>query len=162
MPHKPQFVEEEYAGNSGAGIFGDIVQQIDWSEGEVVKAIEAQGLEEDTLVFFCSDNGPILEGSAGPMRGNKFSSFEGGMRTPAIFGAPGTELAGEVSDEIPSTKDLLPTFAQFAGTKVSGDRTYDDFDIAELLEGKNPKSPRNEILYYGANTELINGIRVRD
>lgn len=162
MPHKPHFVEGEYAGTSGAGIFGDIVQQIDWSVGEVVKAIEAQGLEEDTLVFFCSDNGPIPEGSAGPMRGNKFSTFEGGMRTPAIFWAPGTVPAGKVSDEILSTMDLFPTFAHYAGAKVPGDRTYDGFNIAELLEGKNPKSPRNEIFYYGANTELINGIRVGD
>ena len=152
MPHKLHFVGEEYAGISGAGIFGGLVQQIDWSVGEVAKAIEAQGLEEDTLVFFCSENGPIPEGSAGLMRGNKYSIFEGGMRTPAIFWAPGTVLAGEVSNEILSAIDLFPTFAHYAGAKVPGDRTYDGFNIAELLEGKNPKSLRNEILCYGANT----------
>ncbi|MEM9281289.1 MAG: sulfatase [Verrucomicrobiota bacterium] len=162
MPHKPHFVEEAFEGSSGAGIFGDIVQHIDWSVGEVLSAIKDNGIAGETLVFFCSDNGPIPEGSAGPMKGNKFSTFEGGMRTPGIFWAPGTVLPGMVSDEIISTLDLFPTIAHYAGVNVPEDRTYDGYNLSDLLEGNTAESPREEIFYYGANTELINGIRVGD
>ena len=160
MPHKPHFVEEAYAGKSAAGIFGDIVQQIDWSVGEVFNALREHELLEDTFVIFLSDNGPIKEGSAGPMKGGKFTTFEGGMRVPAVLWAPGTIPAGGVSDEIASTLDLFPTIAQWAGAEVPGDRTYDGFSLVEFLEGRSGESPRHEIFYYGANTELINGVRV--
>jgi len=160
MPHKPHHIEEEYAGKSEAGIFGDIVQQIDWSVGEVLAALREHDLADDTFVIFLSDNGPIKEGSAGPMKGNKFTTFEGGLRVPAVLWAPGTIEAGGVSDEIASTLDLMPTLAHWVSVELPDDRIYDGFSLADLIEGRSDQSPRNEIFYYGANTEIINGIRV--
>ena len=160
MPHKPHHIEEEYAGKSEAGIFGDIVQQIDWSVGEVLNALHEHGLSEDTFVIFLSDNGPIPEGSAGPMKGGKFTTFEGGLRVPAVLWAPGTIAAGGESDEIASTLDLLPTIAHWVGADLPEDRIYDGFSLKDLIEGRSAQSPRHEIFYYAANSETINGIRV--
>ena len=160
MPHKPHHIEAKYAGKSAAGIFGDIVQQIDWSVGEVLQALRDHDLAEDTFVIFLSDNGPIKEGSAGPMKGNKFTTFEGGLRVPAVLWAPGTIAAGGVSDEIASTLDLMPTIANWVGADLPMDRIYDGFSLTELIEGRSDKSLRREIFYYGANTKVINGIRV--
>lgn len=120
MPHVPLFVSEKFRGKSVRGIYGDVVEEIDWSVGQIKKKLKEEGLEENTLVIFTSDNGPwaVLRqhgGSAGPLYGAKATSYEGGMRVPAIFWWPGTIEPAVITD-LGSTLDLLPTFASCRST----------------------------------------------
>ncbi len=151
FPHTPLFRSEMFAGRSRRGIYGDVIEEIDWSAGEVLDALERAGVDDDTLVLFTSDNGPWLifhdhGGSAGPLREGKGSTWEGGMREPAIFRWPGKIRPGVVRD-IGSTLDVLPTIAGLAGALLPEARVYDGYDLSPvLLEGK--PSPRNEVFYY--------------
>ena len=151
MPHVPLFASGEFAGKSQRGLFGDVVEELDKAVGTVLQTLRDEKLTESTLVVFTSDNGPWLTqgeqgGSAGLLKDGKGSTWEGGMREPAIAWRPGTVPAGVVSSELASTLDLLPTFCAQAGLDAPKDRPLDGYDITPALAGG--KSPRNEMFYY--------------
>jgi len=154
MPHVPLFRSIDFENKSERGIYGDVIEEIDWSMGQIIKALEDNGIAENTLVIFTSDNGPWLTfnqhgGSAGLLRGGKGTTFEGGMRVPAIFWWKGKLKPGVVSD-MGSTLDFLPTFCNLAGVPVPDDRHMDGFDLSNtLLNGE--KSPRDIMIFSRGN-----------
>lgn len=151
LPHVPLFRSSEFADASRRGLYGDVIEEIDWSVGQILSTLRETGQDKDTLVVFTSDNGPWKSfrqqgGSAGLLRDGKGSTWEGGMREPTLFWWPGTIQPGVVM-EMGSTLDLLPTFGRLAGAKLPTDRTLDGFDLSPtLLEGKS--SPRDQMIYY--------------
>ncbi len=163
MPHIPLYASEDFEGTSPRGLYGDVIEEIDWSVGQVVAALEAYGLTGNTLVFFTSDNGPWLPfklngGSAGLLRGGKGTNWEGGQRVPAVVAMPGTIPAGSVCREVVTTMDLLPTIAALTGATLP-DRVIDGHDITALLRGEpGASSPTEAFLYYSSNGDLA-GIR---
>jgi arylsulfatase A len=151
MVHIPLFASPEFKGRSRAGLYGDVVEEVDWSVGRVVATLEELGLEKRTVVVFTSDNGPWLiydthGGSAGPLRGGKGDTFEGGFREPTIFWGPG-RVKPEVVRDMGSTLDLLPTFCAMAGVAPPTDRVLDGYDLGPVLRGEG-KSPRDEMFFY--------------
>ncbi len=151
MPHLPLFASPAFAGKSARGVYGDVVEEIDWSVGQVLDTLRELELDERTLVLFSSDNGPWAlfdeqGGTGGPLRGAKGGTFEGGMRVPAIFRWPGTIPPGVVTD-IGATLDLLPTLAALAGASVPRDRVLDGYDLSRVLRGQGG-SPRQDVFYY--------------
>jgi arylsulfatase A len=157
MPHVPLFVSDKFAGKSGAGLYGDVIQEIDWSVGEVLSALKKHGIDDRTLVIFTSDNGPWLSygehaGSASPLREGKGTSWEGGTRVPCIMRWPGTVPAGSGSSSMAMTIDILPTLAAITGAKlpnekIDGRNRWND--VTGILRGKAP--PRDYAWWYGAN-----------
>ena len=151
LPHIPLFRSPAFKDRSPHGIYGDVVEEIDWSVGEIVKTLRDLGIAGNTLVIFTSDNGPWLPykthgGSAGLLREGKGSTWEGGMRVPMVAWWPGTLKPGIVTD-MGSTLDLFPTLISLAGGKVPTDRIYDGYDLTALLAGKG-KNIRKEMFYY--------------
>lgn len=163
LPHVPLFASEEFEGTSPRGIYGDVVEEIDFSVGQILATLRETGLDESTIVVFTSDNGPWLimneeGGSAGLLREGKGSTWEGGMREPCIFWAPGRIKPGLVSG-LGTTMDLYTTFSLLAGVPVPDDRVVDGVDLSPaLFEGK--ESPRREIFYYRA--DRLYAVRVGD
>lgn len=153
MPHVPIYVSEKHAGKSQAGLYGDVIEEIDWSVGQILAAIEEHGLDDNTLVIFTSDNGPWLSygnhaGSAGPLREGKGTAWEGGVRVPFAARWPGKIPAGTASSETAATIDVLPTLAKLAGAPLP-ERKIDGKDIWPLLAGeKNAKSPHDAYYFY--------------
>jgi len=151
LPHVPLFASEEFEGRSPRGIYGDVVEEIDYSVGQILTKLRETGLDQSTIVVFTSDNGPWLimnkeGGSAGLLREGKGSTWEGGMREPCIFWAPGSIKPGMVTG-IGSTMDLYTTFCNLAGVSVPDDRIVDGMDLSPVLfEGK--ESPRKEMFFY--------------
>jgi arylsulfatase A-like enzyme len=146
MPHVPLYVSDKFKGKSQQGLYGDVIMEIDWSVGEVLKALKQHGLDEHTLVIFTSDNGPWLSygnhaGSAAPLREGKGTSWEGGTRVPFIARWPGKIPAGKVQAETAMTIDLLPTFAHLTGAPLPP-RKIDGLNVWPLLAAqpgaKNP------------------------
>ncbi len=152
MVHVPLFAGGDFRGRSSNGILGDAIEELDWSVGEVRKKLEEHGIAENTLVFFTSDNGPA-RGSAGPLRGRKGSTYEGGMREPTIAWWPGTVPAGSEYAGTASTMDILPTFAALAGGSVPAER-IDGHDISDVLEGATERPSAYEAFYYYRGYEL--------
>lgn len=151
MPHVPLFASEKFKDSSKRGRYGDVVEEIDWGVGQIVDTLRKEGLAENTLVVFTSDNGPWLMfdtygGSAGPLRDGKGTTWEGGMREPTVFWWPGTIKPGVVSD-IGSTLDLLPTACVLSGAEVPNDRVIDGLDLGPALFGTG-SSPRETMFYY--------------
>ena len=135
-PHSPYLPSDLFAGTSPAGEYGDVVEEMDWGVGEVLRALEETGVDRDTLVLFTSDNGPELPpGSAGPFRGGKGWPTEGGVRVPAAARWPARIPAGTVVEEITSVLDVAPTLVALAGARLPSDRSYDGVDITPLLTG---------------------------
>ncbi|MCK4959942.1 MAG: sulfatase-like hydrolase/transferase, partial [Planctomycetes bacterium] len=131
---------------------GDVIEEIDWSVGQVLDTLRKEGLAENTLVIFTSDNGPWLTfkdhgGSAGLLRDGKGSTWEGGMREPTVFWWPGTIKASRVISEMTSTLDILPTCAEIAGTKPPADRVYDGDSMLDMLTSQG-KSRRDTMFFY--------------
>ena len=157
MPHVPLHASGKFKGISARGLYGDTIEEIDWSVGEVLKTIKQLGLDDNTLVFFCSDNGPWLAkgadaGCALPLRDGKFSTWEGGMREPTIMRLPGKIPAGTVCSEVAGTIDMLPTIAGLAGAKQPA-RLIDGKDIWPLMTGQDgAKSPHEAYYYYRGGT----------
>jgi len=154
MPHIPLARSADYVGHSAAGIYGDVVEEIDWSVGRIVDALRTAGIDRRTLVVFTSDNGPWLPfkthaGSAGPLSHGKGTTWEGGVRTPAVFWWPGTVRPATVTD-IGSAMDLFVTAAKLAGAEVPADRVIDGVDLRARLAGTGP-SPRQLLFYYSDN-----------
>ena len=163
LPHIPLFRSEEFKGKSKAGTYGDVIEEIDWSVGEILKTLKAEGLDKNTLVLFTSDNGPwhtfkTHGGSAGMLRGAKVGTFEGGMRVPAIFWWPGKLKQGVVMD-MGTTLDMLPTISSLTGIELPNDRKYDGSDLSPVLFGTG-KSTRNTIFYYHGTK--VRALRVGD
>ncbi len=141
MPHVPIYASEDFLGTSGRGLFGDVVQEIDWSVGQVITTLENLQLLDKTLVIFSSDNGPwlVMEdygGLAGILREGKQYTFEGGQRVPAIAMWPGKIPAGQVYDDMAVMMDWFPTIAKITGASVPDDRPYDGTDISKVLFGE--------------------------
>ena len=152
MPHIPLYTSKKFKGKSLNGIYGDVIQEIDWSVGQVINTLRQQGLHKKTIVIFTSDNGPwevfkTHGGSSGLLRGAKGGTREGGMREPAIFWGPGNIKPGVVQ-QMGSTLDILPTFASLAGAKVPTDRKIDGYDLSKVLL-RREKSPRKEMYFFG-------------
>ena len=134
MPHEPLAVSERFAGQSDGGLYGDVIECIDWSTGKIIDALREHGLAENTVVVFTSDNGPKKgEGSAGPLRGFKHDPYEGGVRVPCIAYAPGRIPAGLEIDSITTIMDLYPTFVRMAGGEPSEHQVIDGRDLTPLL-----------------------------
>ncbi len=156
--HTPIYPGKAFAGKSQNGRFGDWVEEVDWSVGQVLDTLRAQGLDKDTIVVFTSDNGPWLTkgadgGSAGPLRGGKGSTWEGGVRVPTLAWWPGRIPAGSVNDAVAATIDLLPTFVALAGGTVPATPVIDGRDITPILLGQSKESAR-EAHYYFASYDL--------
>jgi len=154
MPHYPLHVSKRFKGKSKARLFGDVIECLDWSAGQILRTLKELDIDDNTLVFFTSDNGPAA-GSAGPLRGRKGSTWEGGMREPAICRWPGKVPAGAVCSELATIMDLLPTFAGLAGTKAPTDRVIDGRDIWPLISGRaGAKTPHEAFFYHTAHGQL--------
>ena len=156
MPHIPLHVSKKFEGRSKAGLYGDVIETIDWSMGQLFATLERLDLDENTLVIFTSDNGPWWEGSAGMYRDRKGSAWEGGMRVPFVARWPGTIPAGKTSDAIAMNIDLAPTIAKLAGAPIPSDRPIDGRDIFSLWMG-GQESP-HEYLYL-FNKEKLAAVR---
>jgi len=160
FPHVPLYAAPPFKGISARGLYGDVIECIDWSTGVLVKALRTLGIERDTIVVFTSDNGPWLSkgkngGCALPLRGGKQTTWEGGMREPCVMWAPGRIPAGSVCSEVAASMDLLPTFARIAGASAPTDRVIDGHDIAPLMFGeRGAKSPWDAFYYYNTGGAL--------
>ncbi len=158
MPHVPIFASDKFKGKSQFGLYGDVIEELDWGIGEVLKALKRYDLEDNTLVLFFSDNGPFLSygshaGSAGALREGKLTAFDGGVRVPAIARWPGKVPAGRVCNDPIMTIDLLPTLCGIAGA-AQPKLKIDGKNIAPILFGeKGAKSPHDVYCFY-AGTEL--------
>lgn len=164
MPHIPLYASENFRGTSPRGLYGDVIEEIDWSVGRIREALEKHELTADTVFIFTSDNGPWLSfkengGSAGPLSGGKGSNQEGGQRVPCVIWSPGRVPPGTVCREVATTMDLLPTIAAMTGTTLESDRIIDGHDITDLLEAvPGAVSPTKTFLYYTARGKIA-GIR---
>ena len=154
MPHVPLFVSDKFEGRTKRGVFGDVISEIDWSVGQILDALKRHGLDDNTLVIFSSDNGPWLSygdhcGSAGPMREGKGTTFEGGVRVPAIFRWPGKVPAGAVCHEPAMTIDLLPTVAKLIGAELPAGHVLDGLNVWPLITGQpGAKSPHDALYFF--------------
>jgi arylsulfatase A-like enzyme len=153
MPHVPLHVSSKFAGKSGRGLYGDVIMEVDWSVGQILGALKANGLDDKTLVMYASDNGPWLlygdhGGRALPLREGKATEFDGGVRTPCIMRWPGKIPPGQVCHEMGWTMDILPTFAKLAGAEVSKERIIDGKDIWPLMSGQPGAKTPHEVYYY--------------
>lgn len=158
MVHVPLFVSDKYKGKTGS-LFGDVMEEVDWSVGEVLRALKEQGVDEKTLVVFTSDNGPWLSygehcGTAGPLREGKGSCWEGGVRVPCLMRWPGKIPAGTETGEALGTIDLLPTIAGLAGAPLPP-KKIDGKDGWPLISGQpGAKSPQETYFFYYENNQL--------
>jgi arylsulfatase A len=155
--HFPIYPGKAFQGKSKNGIYGDWVEEVDWSVGRVLDTVRALGLDKNTLVLFTSDNGGTQRGLNTPLRGHKGSTWEGGMREPTIAWWPGTIPAGTGTDAITGMIDILPTFVKLAGGTLPDDRKIDGGDISGLLTGEaDAKSPHESYHYYrGLKLEAV-------
>ena len=162
-PHDPPCPSDGFRGKSPRGIYGDVVEEVDWSTGKILDKLKELGIDKDTLVVFISDNGPWLikgenGGTATPFRAGKRTTYEGAMHVPCIMYWPGHIPAGTVCHEIASSIDFYPTFANLAGAAIPTDRVIDGKDIQPLMFNKpDAKSPHEAIYYYDAYR--LNAIR---
>jgi arylsulfatase A-like enzyme len=145
MPHVPLHASDAFRGRSDAGRYGDVVEEIDWSVGEILRTLTERGLDENTLVVFTSDHGPWLTkgdqgGSAGELRNGKATVYDGGVRIPLVARWPGNLPAGAVVNEATIHMDLAPTMAALAGTALPDDRIIDGEDIWPVLVGTGHRS----------------------
>jgi arylsulfatase A len=164
--HVPRMPHERFQGKSGTGLRGDSVLQLDWSVGEIMKTLDEQDLADNTLVVFCSDNGPVLDDGykdgavselgghdpAGPFSGGKYTVFEGGTRTPLITRWPGKIPSG-VSDEIVCTIDFAASFAALTGVSVPDNACLDSLNILPALLGEEGAKGRADLVQQGNGTK---------
>jgi arylsulfatase len=159
MPHVPLYVSDRYRGKSKQGLYGDVIEEIDASVGQILRALEANGLEKNTLVIFTTDNGPWLSygdhaGSAGPLREGKGTCWEGGVRVPCIMRWPGKIPARTTSDAMLMTIDLLPTIARLVGADLPR-HAIDGLDVWPLLVGqRGATNPHDAYVYYYEQNQL--------
>lgn len=164
FPHVPLYASSDFAGKSKRGLYGDVVEELDWSVGQVLTTLREQKQDKNTLVIFLSDNGPWLMkalvpgtgGSAGLLFEAKGSTYEGGMRVPAIAWGPGLVQPKTVSSAIATSMDLYPTILHLANADLPTDRTLDGADIQDLLSGK--KASVTEVVYF-YDSDRLHAIR---
>ena len=169
MPHTRLDASPQFKGKSKRGLYGDVIEEIDFNVGRILDAIRQMGVHENTYVLFTSDNGPWLiknknhadghlqsdhGGSAGPLRSGKVSTLEGGVRVPTILWAPGRVPAGTTCDSLASTLDVLPTLAALAGADVPDDRVIDGEDVRHLFHGDFDKADPSKAYYYYLRVHL--------
>ena len=168
MPHIPLYATPQFEGKSEIGLYGDTIEELDWSTGQILDTLRKLKIDENTLVIYTSDNGPWklatnswvkgnmnrrVGGFAHPLKGYKFSRFEGGMRVPTVMWWPGRIPAGKECSEVGASMDFLPTCAAISGAKMPDDRVIDGKNLLPLMEGrKGAKSP-HEAFFYG--TEAV-------
>lgn len=158
MPHVPLAVSSKFKGKSKQGLYGDVIMEIDWSVREIMKALERNNLDKNTLVIFTSDNGPWLNfgnhaGSTGGLREGKGSSFEGGQRVPCIMRWPEQIQEGTICNKMASTIDILPTLAAITNSALPG-KKIDGVNVLPLLMGDESANPRETFLYYYRKNSL--------
>jgi arylsulfatase len=146
-PHLPLAASARFAGKSGLGEYADVVQELDWSIGQVMEALQSSGLDSNTLVMFSSDNGPWWQGSQGKLRGRKGETYEGGMREPFIARYPGVIPSGIGCPGLATTIDLLPTIARLCGA-LPPPNPLDGVDIWPMLTGERGEVERDVFLYF--------------
>lgn len=169
MPHLPLHVSDERRGKSQAGLYGDVIEEVDWSVGEVLAALDKKGVADNTLVFFASDNGPWIDmpermlrtqnkpwhaGSTGPLRGSKGQTYEGGPRVPAILRWPGKIEAGRVEGDLVGMPDIYRTFIA-AGGGTPPEHVIDGHDLTPFLSGGAEASPREDYYYFRSGLEAV-------
>ena len=162
-------MSKERRGKSAAGLYGDVIEELDWSVGEIMGALSERGISENTLVVFMSDNGPWIEmpprmlqagnekwhaGSTGPLRGSKATSYEGGARVPAIIRWPGKTKPGQVKSDLVGMPDIYRTMLSVGGAKLP-DLKIDGFDLTGFLTGGSDVSPRSEYYYFNGRLEAV-------
>jgi arylsulfatase len=147
FPHIPLAASPRFRGKSPLGMYGDVIEELDWSVGEVFSTLRRIGADNNTLVMFSSDNGPWYQGSAGALRGRKGSTYEGGVREPFLARFPGRIPAGKVCHGVAGTLDILPTIAKLTGAKVPA-LPLDGIDIWPLVSGARPSLEREALLYF--------------
>ena len=157
FPHEPIHASKAFKGKSNGGLYGDVIEELDWSVGEIMSCLEKNGLAENTLVMFTSDNGPIVNGSTGGLRGSKGLSFEGGFRVPFLAQWPGRIPGGSVCREPAMNIDILPTALSLAGIQPPRDRTIDGKNIFGLMTGSERRSPHEALFFYHHNE--LEGVR---
>nr|WP_299073370.1 sulfatase [uncultured Allomuricauda sp.] len=166
MPHIPLYASEGFKGKSKRGLYGDVIEEIDWSVGKILRTLETLGIDDTTLVIYTSDNGPWKldngrGGSALPLRGFKFQTYEGGMRVPMIAQWKGKIAAGSVCNQVASTIDFLPTIAHLTDGEMS-DKPIDGKNIWKLLSGKKTKSPHIKEGFFYYKDTIAEAIRYKD
>ncbi|MEZ6195613.1 MAG: sulfatase [Planctomycetota bacterium] len=164
MPHVPLHPGEAFAGRSPRGAYGDVIEEIDDSVGRILDGLRAAGVEKNTLVLFTSDNGPWIikgleGGSAGLLRDGKGSTWEGGMRVPALARWPGVIAPGTRCDEIATALDLLPTAAELAGAKRPAATKLDGRSLVSVLRGRAGGPPAPPVFYGGPGRSAIQAVR---
>ena len=164
MPHIPLYASPAFEGKSDAGLYGDCIEEIDWSVGEIIKTLQAEGIDKNTFIVYTSDNGPWnlkgnatckvkgntnrrIGGSALPLKGYKFQKWEGGMREPTVMWWPGRIPAGKVCGEVAGTIDMLPTIASLSGAKLPA-KKIDGKDITPLIEARLGAKTPHEAYFY--------------
>jgi len=162
MGHIPLGVSDKFRGKSEQGLYGDVMMEIDWSVGEILKTLEKNNIEDNTIVVFTTDNGPWLNfgnhaGSSGGLREGKTTSWEGGQRVPFIIKWSEKIPAGTVCNKLACAIDLLPTFAEITNGDLPENK-IDGLDISSLLKGDFNSDPRESILYYHGKNNL-NAVR---
>ena len=159
MPHVPLGVSENFGGKTEYGRYGDVIEEIDWSVGEILNTLKRNNLDKNTLVIYTSDNGPWLPygnhaGKAFPLREGKSTTFEGGMRVPCIIRWPNKIPAGSVNNAMATTMDFLPTIARLVGSHAPKDRVIDGKDIWPLMSGMVREEVEQRTLFYHQQTAL--------
>lgn len=156
MPHTPLYVSEAFRGKSELGLYGDVIMELDWSMGEIVKALKSEGIYENTIILFTSDNGPVrsVGGSAGPLRGQKAQTWEGGQRVPAILTWPAQIPPRQVNQELVTTMDLFPTFASIVNYPIPPSLQLDGTNVLGALRNPQEKIGNRPFLYYGRDGSL--------
>jgi len=155
--HIPLFPSERFKGKSAGGLYGDAVEELDWSVGEILRALEDRGLRENTLVLFTSDNGPWYEGSSEGLRGRKGMPFEGGQRVPMIASWPGRVPAGKTVDNPAMNIDLFPTALAAAGLELPTDRMIDGRNLWSVMTSDGAGDPHEALLFF--HDKVIDGAR---
>ncbi len=153
MPHVPLGVSDKFRGKSKQGMYGDVIMEIDWSVGEIIRTLKELGIDDNTMIIFTSDNGPWLSygdhaGSALPLREGKGTTWDGGHRVPCIVRWPGQIPAGQVSDAMVANFDFLPTIATRASAAAPSDRIIDGKDLWPILRGESNVTPHDVFFFY--------------
>jgi arylsulfatase A-like enzyme len=159
MPHTPLFASESFLGKSEIGLYGDVIMELDWSVGEIVKTLKEEGIYENTIFIFTSDNGPLV-GSAKPLRGYKAETWEGGQRVPGIITWPSHIPKEKISHELVTTLDLYPTIAKLSGSTIKDNLLMDGIDISKHLLNPEDEVLSERAFYFYARNGNLEAVRV--